>query len=442
MASTDRTVPFTDSVTKITGYNTLTIYQMAASPFWYVRMYEDGKIFRRSTKTVHKIEAVKFAKNYFGQVQLLKMNMLPVSRDSSFEFVARSLIQENKVRHDRGELSKTKIVYDEARLEKDLLPTFGKMRLADITYSHMSAYLTNLGASPRDLDSNSQKIHLSHLKTIFKHGHRLGAITSPPAFPTLRTKDETRPWFNSDEYRLLLNKARGSIGKTIRVEGKKSDQARNITITQELYDMIVFMTNTFIRPTDLRVLQHKDVAIVRRDATYLRLSHGMTKGHVNSMISLAMGVEVYERILQRQKAEGYGKPDDYVFQPQCDEKQRPYALRTLQRQFDQLLLLANLKKDGQDKSRTLYSLRHTAIMFRLLNAKNLDTLTLARNARTSVEMIDRFYAKPLTAEMNVDLLHSERRPRKVRPPKIDTEGNEIVPKKKAKSGKLEADPAP
>ena len=35
----------------------------------------------------------------------------------------------------------------------------------------------------------------------------------------------------------------------------------------------------------------------------------------------------------------------------------------------------------------------------------IDLLTLARNARTSVEMIDRFYAKHLTAEMNVEQLH-------------------------------------
>jgi len=37
---------------------------------------------------------------------------------------------------------------------------------------------------------------------------------------------------------------------------------------------------------------------------------------------------------------------------------------------------------------------------------------LARNARTSVEMIDRFYAKPLTGEMNVAMLQS-RRPREI-----------------------------
>jgi hypothetical protein len=128
-----------------------------------------------------------------------------------------------------------------------------------------------------------------------------------------------------------------------------------------------------------------------------------------------------------------------VFQPTCGDKQRAYALRTLQRQYDQLLILANLKKDGHGTSRTLYSLRHTSIMLRPLNADNLDTV--ARNARTSVEMIDRFYAKPLTAEMKVDILHSQRRPRKAKSPKVDDQGNEIAPMKKVKSAKLDADSA-
>ena len=63
---------------------------------------------------------------------------------------------------------------------------------------------------------------------------------------------------------------------------------------------------------------------------------------------------------------------------------------------------ANAGKTG------LYSLRHTAITFRLLFGRGIDLLTLARNARTSVEMIERFYASELSAEMNVALLHSRR----------------------------------
>jgi hypothetical protein len=65
----------------------------------------------------------------------------------------------------------------------------------------------------------------------------------------------------------------------------------------------------------------------------------------------------------------------------------------------------------QDNDRTLYSLRHSSIMFRLLYGQAIDTLTLARNARTSPEMIDRFYAAPLQGEMNIDKLQSKRRPR-------------------------------
>jgi hypothetical protein len=47
-------------------------------------------------------------------------------------------------------------------------------------------------------------------------------------------------------------------------------------------------------------------------------------------------------------------------------------------------------------------------MYRLLYGQGIDTLTLARNARTSVQMIERFYASSLTGEMNVGMLHSKR----------------------------------
>jgi len=122
---------------------------------------------------------------------------------------------------------------------------------------------------------------------------------------------------------------------------------------------------------------------------------------------MPMAIPVYERLLARQKEEGFGGREDYVFQPQHADN-RDYAMRQLHRQFDQLLKITNLKKDGRGEPRSLYSLRHTAIMFRLLHADGLDLLTLARNARTSVEIIDRFYANYLTGEMNVRPLQSHR----------------------------------
>ena len=109
-----------------------------------------------------------------------------------------------------------------------------------------------------------------------------------------------------------------------------------------------------------------------------------------------------------------GKVDDndYVFMPKYGEKQRDYALQLLQLQFEILMWDTGLGVDTQGNNRTLYSLRHTAIMYRLLFGESINTLLLARNARTSVEMIDRFYAKPLSGEMNIEMLQSKRRRRK------------------------------
>ena len=400
----DRTQPIPSSLHKVTGFGTLTIYKMAASPFWYARYYEDGKIVRRSLKVADKKEAIKAAKKVFVDLKHRKMNNLPFTKTSGFEVCARGLAKENEARFKRGELSKQKISYDAGRLEADLLPHFGKYEIADIDYSVISDYINKLSTPDRPLTINTLKIHLSHIKTILKYAQRVGVITGLPAFPRLKTTDTARPWFNSTEYSTLHSVCRSRIGTKIRVDSKAGKFLRNVEITQEVYDLIIFMTNSFIRPTDIKVLQHKHVAIVRGKETFLRLTHPPTKSHGQPIATLERAVIVYEELLARQRKEGFGKPDDYLFCPH--QLNRDYALRDITRQFDQVLKVAGLKQTANGEARTLYSLRHTCIMFRLINGGGIDSITLARNARTSSEMIDRFYTKYLTGEMNIAKLQS------------------------------------
>jgi len=123
-------------------------------------------------------------------------------------------------------------------------------------------------------------------------------------------------------------------------------------------------------------------------------------------------VKVYERIRRRQVLE-LGRdihPEDYVFMSEAAS--RDNAMKLLARQFEIVLEVTGLKLSTAGETRTLYSLRHSSIMFRLMFGRTVDTLTLARNARTSPEMIDRFYAAPLQGEMNVgELLQSARKRR-------------------------------
>jgi hypothetical protein len=404
----DPTLPIANSLEKVRGYKTLTIYRMQKSPYYYVRLFEDKKILRKSTGTEDRRDAIKFAEKFFVEVKTKRINLEPLSSKSGFEVCALGLQKENKSRVDRNELSQKKLENDEYRLKKDLLPFFRNYEIAEIDYRVISEYVSTLNSknSDRNLSSSSIKIHISHLKTILRYAQKMGVMNTLPAFPTIKTVDKPRSWFNSAEYSKLHNTARTRIGERFDISSQDTTKLRNGELTRELYDLILFMTNTFIRPTDIRVLQHKHIAIVRSNQVYLRLTHPMTKGHTQPIVSMVGAIDVYDSILKRQKDEGFGKPEDYVFQPQ--HTNRDYAMQQLYRQFDYLLKISNLKTDVLGEPRTLYSLRHTAIMFRLTESQGLDLLSLARNARTSVEMIDRFYAKHLTAEMNVELIQSNR----------------------------------
>jgi hypothetical protein len=80
-----------------------------------------------------------------------------------------------------------------------------------------------------------------------------------------------------------------------------------------------------------------------------------------------------------------------------DYENRVTAARVFARQFNALLEEAGLKMDAVlQTQRTIYSLRHTAICMRIiLSQGKVNIFNLAKNAGTSVEQIERFYARNL-----------------------------------------------
>ena len=83
------------------------------------------------------------------------------------------------------------------------------------------------------------------------------------------------------------------------------------------------------------------------------------------------------------------------------------ASRIFQCQSNQLLDETGLKYDpATETERSVYCLRHTAICMRIiLSHGKVNIFNLAKNAGTSVEQIERFYAKslPLSREMAMNL---------------------------------------
>jgi hypothetical protein len=113
-------------------------------------------------------------------------------------------------------------------------------------------------------------------------------------------------------------------------------------------------------------------------------------------------VSVYQRIKKRYPdAAG----EDYLFLPSY--LNRGTASRIFQRQFNAALDRAHLKHDPfTNTAHTVYSLRHTAICMRIiLSEGKVNIFNLAKNAGTSVDQIERFYARnlPLSREMAINL---------------------------------------
>lgn len=101
-----------------------------------------------------------------------------------------------------------------------------------------------------------------------------------------------------------------------------------------------------------------------------------------------------------------------MFFPQ-HTKNRDYALKDLERQFAVLMWDLKMGRGPNGEERTMYSLRHTCFMFRLMYGDGIDVVTLARNGRTSPEMIDKYYSSNLVGEDNIDMLQSRRKKKPV-----------------------------
>lgn len=410
-----RTVPIAETMSSVgRGYpDKLVIFKIPASSFWWVRYYTQKRVLKKSTKTENKKLAIEFAKKFYEDILLRERKLLPLGSSSSFEKVAQELIIEQSQLIERGERSEKLNINDEQKLVKDILPRFGKMNLKDITYKHLNQFASEL--SQRKLKPATINNHLNLMHKILALGQRENLIQNIPQFPKIKREDSPRGWFNLDEYDLLKN--------TIKDEIKLKTNIRGHEITDEMRFLVTFMVNTFLRPSDIKELRHRNVQIVSDKNTYLRIQTDSSKTINTPIVSMQDAVGIYNDLVEFQKRNGRGiTKEDFVFFPHLPN--REYALQTMRRQFDHILEKSDLKHTSTGEPRTLYSCRHSAIMFRLTMGESIDLLTLARNARTSVGMIERFYAKPLQGEMNIDKIQSMKSSKLVR--KRQNQGSKTV----------------
>lgn len=430
----ERTVPIPSSITPVPGYpSKLVVFKMAASRFWQVRCWIKGKTYKRSTQSQSLRVAQSFARTFYEQllgqlhgfgetvtradglsnssfpiVQQLDDQAMATPSRETFAALAAQMFAAEEARVDRGEFTRGSLMVLRNRLDSHLLPRWGTLRITAIGYKEIMEFVDFMSKSK---SSTTIGQYLVAIRKVFHHAVRVGALEKLPTFPTVKIKTASRGAFTPTEYWRILRSAR-SLRGTPHPDSKRALRKSyklvysDYCMPPDLAWAISFMVNSFIRPSDLKTLKHRHVEVVRGKNTYLRLTLPETKKHDAPIVTLFPAVRIYRQIVKYQQPRGKANPNDYLFLP--DLRDRNYALNVLSLMFNWVLAVTGSKENAHGQPRSLYSLRHSAITFRLLYGQGIDLLTLARNARTSVEVINNHYASTVSGEQNIALLQSRR----------------------------------
>lgn len=379
----------------------VSLYQNKRYPYWMARVWdaEQGKYAVQSTRTASiaaaRKAALKFARQHFTAQK-------PVPKEYKFTSSSLEMLRRETIRTQKGERSVGSLKAMRWCIEKPrwgLLDQFGERDVREITTADFVKYMDYLEIEKPHWTPSTKNLVMATFRNCLKVARNMGFIPAVPDTPRRKEKDNPRPFFKfspivskeDDELQRLLRAARDmALNKTI---------VRWLPVTDELADILEFITLSFVRPitSELYALRHKDV-IVATGPRRLILTIQQGKTGFRMANTMAEAVDIYER--QKQRYPNH-QPDDFIFYPEYEN--RITAGQNVQRQFKELMKLAGIAKDqATGKSHTIYSLRHTAICQRIICSEGkVNIFNLAKNAGTSVEQIERFYARhlPLTAEM-------------------------------------------
>lgn len=276
----------------------------------------------------------------------------------------------------------------EARIRLHLNPFFGKLGLSQVNSGRVQEYRAHRLTAPTKPPSRSTlHTEIVTLRQVMKTAQRHGWVQYLPDFSApYRTggKIAHRAWFSEKEYK--------SLYEATRKNAKAQKNARHKWHAEQLHDKVLFMANTGIRPDEANGLEYRDVEIIDDEATdeTILLLHVRGKRGVGYCKSTTGAVRPFQRMVERDQPE----PTNRLFP--ADHK----------KQFSRILEELDLKVDRQGNRRTLYSLRHSYISFRLL--EGADIYQIAKNCRTSVEMIEKHYAVHLKNSLDAAAINVRR----------------------------------
>lgn len=361
----------------------------------------EGKQYRSATNKDDLRQAEEVAEDWYlklrGMVRSGDLEKVTArKKEKTFQVAAEKFLEEFPVLTE-GQRNAIYVKGHERRARKYLIPFFGKKGLSEITGGLVNEYRMHRIADAKERWGKPPARTTTHqeivcLRQILKTALRHQWLTAMPDLSEPYRKNgkiSHRAWFSRDEYRQLYQ-----------ATGRRARKPKNNKYKwwgEQLHDLILFMSNTGLRPDEALRLEYRDVTVAFDEGTQETILEIEVRGKrgYGPCKSTQNAVPVFERLKKRNKPQ----PTDKIF---------PKSHHAM---FNKVLVELGLKHDREGRPRTLYSLRHTYICFRLM--EGADIYMLAKNCRTSVEMIEKYYAAHLKDVLDASAINV----RKKKPPR-------------------------
>jgi integrase len=398
--------------------------------FWQCSASMGGRQYRVTTKEEDLPQAKQFAEDWYIGLRGKARAGLLKKREKTFREAAEVFTDEYEIITE-GQRSPKWVEGHKIRLRLHLLPFFGDLGVSEVSAGKAQEYrvyrmtgrkpgeeatATDPAAPPHKAPSRST-LHdeIGTLRLVLKTAVRKDWLSHLPNLsPPYKTSGKIvhRPWFSPAEYKQLYEATR----EYARVSQDKYYKWN----AEQVHDYVLFMANTGLRPDEAtpKNLEHRDVTIVKDDATGERILEIEVRGKrgVGWCKSMPSAVRPYERLLARAKPVSArerkaAEETNTKLKPQYPGPMDPVFPGNHIKLFNGVLRRAKLKLDRDGNRRTAYSLRHTYICMRL--TEGADIYQIAKNCRTSVEMIQKFYAAHIKTALDAASINvmRARRPR-------------------------------
>ena len=359
-------------------YKGMQLYKRPRSPYFYGCLRINSQYFKKSLGTEDRVEAEKLLYEWKNSL-ITGDDSVIVPVEMKFSTFAEKLIKKQMTYEEPPSGIYTyKKTQGLLNRQKGLLEFFGNRDIRKITKQDIESFMSQLSLDGKILTRGTIYKHINILKQI------LELADVEISFPKIRgaKKAGQRGWFNLQNYKLILDKSTELVGKKFEIA-----QYKNIEITEDFHDFIIFMVGSMLRPTlsEVYSLKFKDIKVKDLDEVkYLEFTM-QRKNQVMSVQTLPTSYYAYRDICKRRPDH---RPEDYLFMPEFENRRT--ATSHMSKLFGFFLKDIGLQHDEDGNKLSTYSLRHTAITFNL-SQKGVDSWDIMRRADTSKDMIEKYY---------------------------------------------------